>query len=29
VTMVTAAADRRTGTYLSTILANIQRRAVS
>jgi hypothetical protein len=27
VTMVTAAADRRTGTYLSTILRNIQRRA--
>jgi hypothetical protein len=29
VTMVTAAADRRTGTYLSTILRNVERRAQS
>src|SRR4051812_50181488 len=29
VTMVTAAADRRSGTYLSTILRNIQRRAAA
>ena len=29
VTMVTAAADRRSGTYLSTILRNVQRRAAA